>query len=337
MTPLSWVTIIILLVLFSVCSAFFSLAEIAIIGMSKIKLRHMVAQKVKNSLIVHQLLANSDKFIVGLLVGNNFVNIAFSVIVSVLFVHAWGERIGVVVATIVSTVYILTFCEIFPKMIALKNAERMALMVAPLMGVYISIVGPVAKFFVRCSEGMMRLLGVKHAKRSALITEEELRLMIEVGKEEGVLSEEERNMLHRIFEFGDIKVSDVMIPVDTMLAVNKDATPDELLTMFAEQGHSRIPVYHGSRDHVIGIIYARDLLYILQGKGLFLVQDLIHPASFIPAHTRVSELLRTFQVERIQIAIIVNEEQKALGLVTLEDLMEEIVGEIEERVPSSYQ
>jgi putative hemolysin len=320
-----------LLLLFSVISFFFSLSETSIIAISKIKLRHMLAKKVRHSAHVQYLITHSDKFIVGILIGNNFANIAFSVIISAVFVHFAGPRLGVFFATIASTTFILIFCEVLPKMIALKNTERTALAIAPSMEAYIRMVTPVARIFTRISDLMLDILGIQHAKRSSLITEEELRLMIEVGREEGVLSEEERKMFHRIFEFGDIKVSDVMIPKDKMVAVSLSATPDQVLDILAEQGHSRIPVYKGSVDNIIGIIYARDLLYILRDKGLFLIQDIIHPAYFIPAASRVSELLRKFQVDKIQIAVIVDENRTTLGLVTLEDLMEEIVGEIEER------
>jgi putative hemolysin len=223
-------------------------------------------------------------------------------------------------------------------MIALKNTDRMALAVAPLMEAYTRSVNPVTRVFTRISDMMLDVLGIQRTKRSSLITEEELRLMIEVGREEGVLSEEERKMFHRIFEFGDIKVSDVMIPKDKMVAVSISATPDELLDILAEQGHSRLPVYKGTIDNIIGVIHAQDLLYILRDKGLFLIQDIVHPAYFIPAATRVSELLRKFQVDKIQIAVITDENRATLGLVTLEDLLEEIVGEIEEQhIPRNHK
>jgi len=163
-----------------------------------------------------------------------------------------------------------------------------------------------------------------------VVTEEELRTMIEIGREEGSLSEEERRMLHRIFEFGETRVSAVMVPKEQMVAVSSDATSDDLLNIFVEQGHARLPVYKGSINTVTGIIYARDLLYILRDKGLFLLQDLVHEAVRIPSTMRVNELLKKFQLEKIQIAIVVDKDQKTLGLVTLEDLLEEIVGEIEE-------
>ena len=325
------VSLFTLLLFFSAVSAFFSLSETAIIAISKIKLRHMLAQKVRHSENVQYLITHSDKFIVGILIGNNFTNISFSVIISAVSVHFYGPRLGVILATVISTAFILIFCEVLPKMIALKNTDRMALAVAPFMEAYTRIVNPVSRVFTRIGDIMLDILGIHRTKRSSLITEEELRLMIEVGREEGVLSEEERKMFHRIFEFGDIKVKDVMIPKDKMVAVSITATPEDLLDILAEQGHSRLPVYKDSVENIIGIIYARDLLYIMRDKGLFLMQDIVHPAYFIPASTRVSELLRKFQVDNIQIAVVIDENRSTLGLVTLEDLLEEIVGEIEER------
>ena len=137
-------------------------------------------------------------------------------------------------------------------------------------------------------------------------------------------------MLHRIFEFGDTKVSDVMVHRDKMISVNINTTSDELLNLFVEEGHARLPVFNGTTDNIVGVIYARDLLYILRDKGLFLLQDLIHKAYCVPENMRVNELLRRFQANKIQMAIVVDEFNKALGLLTLEDLVEEIVGEIEE-------
>jgi CBS domain containing-hemolysin-like protein len=138
-------------------------------------------------------------------------------------------------------------------------------------------------------------------------------------------------MLHRIFEFGNIKAGEVMVSLGKMVSVSVNITPEELLNVFVEEGHARLPVYKDSKDHIVGIIYARDLLYILRDKGLFLLQDLIHEAYYVQEHMPVNELLKRFQIDHIQIAIIVDEFKRAIGLVTLEDLIEEIVGEIEEK------
>jgi CBS domain containing-hemolysin-like protein len=197
--------------------------------------------------------------------------------------------------------------------------------------VFIKVFSPVIGIFSWASNMIIRALRIQPTKKSPLITEEELRLMIEMGKEEGFLSDEKGRMLHRIFEFGNITVSDVMIPADKMIAINLKSTPEDLLNMFVEEGHARLPVYKDTPDNIVGIIYARDLLYILRDKGLFLLEDIVHEAYFVTPKMRVNELLRRFQTDHVQIAIVHDEHKKAVGLVTLEDLIEEIVGEIEDK------
>jgi CBS domain containing-hemolysin-like protein len=157
--------------------------------------------------------------------------------------------------------------------------------------------------------------------------------MIEVGKEEGVLSDEERKMLHKIFEFGDTRLAEVMVPKEKIIGININLSSEELLDVFAENGHARLPVFQGTIENIVGVIYARDLLYILRDKGLFLLQDVMHPAYFVPLDMKVNDLLKKFQSEKIQIAIVADADKKTVGLVTLEDLIEEIVGEIEEHHP----
>jgi len=152
-----------------------------------------------------------------------------------------------------------------------------------------------------------------------------------VGKEEGVLTDEERKMLHRIFEFGDTRIEDVMVPAAKIVAIDVNSTPEQLLNKFVEEGHARLPVYKGSVESIIGIIYARDLLYILRDKGLFALPDLINKVPLVAPQTRINEVLRRFQAEKIQIAMVADDQGRTLGLVTLEDLTEEIVGEIEEK------
>jgi CBS domain containing-hemolysin-like protein len=313
-----------------ILSFFFSTSETSIIGLSKIKLKHMIAKGIRGALRIQYLVTNLDKFIVGILVGNNFVNIAISSIVTVSFVHIFGNNWGIVIATFTTATFVLILCEILPKLLAVKHTEKIALFTAPVMELVIRLLHPLIIIFNGTSNFILRLLHIKPTKRSPLVTEEELRLMIEVGKEEGVLSEEERKMLHRIFEFGDMHLSEVMVPKDKIIAVNINATSDDLLNIFVEEGHARLPVYENSIDNIVGIIYARDLLYILRDKSLFLLPDLLHPAYFTSASTRVNELLKKFQQDRLQIAIVVDEHKKTQGLVTLEDLIEEIVGEIEE-------
>ncbi|MFH1198657.1 MAG: hemolysin family protein [Candidatus Omnitrophota bacterium] len=314
----------------TVFSVFLSLSETAIIALSRIRLRHMLSRGLKRAQSVQRLIHKMDKFITAILVFNNFANIAISSIITAFFVGHFGYKWGVVLATLCAASFIVVICEITPKVLAIKNTERAALFVAPIMEVLIKVFNPIIFLFGRASDLVIFILRIKHAKKSPLITEEELRLMIEIGKEEGFLSDDEGKMLHRIFEFGDIKVADVMIPKDKMVAVDMQVTQDKLLDIFVEEGHARLPVYMGSKEHIVGIIYARDLLYVLRDKGLFVFADLVHEPYHVPDDMPVSELLKKFQKDKLQIAIVVDQHKKAVGLVTLEDLIEEIVGEIEE-------
>jgi putative hemolysin len=323
--------IFLILLLLAGVSFFFSSAETSIIGLSRIRLRHMLNKGIKRAQSVQRVVTKLDKVIAAILIGNNLVNIAISSIVTGIFVQIYGYRWGVVVSTFVTTVVLLIFCEVTPKILSAKHAEKVALITAPIMEGVIVVLKPLIVFFISISNFILKIFRVGASKRSPLITEEELRTMIEMGKEEGVLSEEERKMLHRIFEFGDTKLNDVMVAKDKMVAVNINTNSEDLLNLFVEEGHARLPVYNGLLENIVGIVYARDLLYILREKGLFLLQDLLHEACYVPESMRVSELLKKFQTEKIQIAIIVDKDKKALGLVTLEDLLEEIVGEIEEK------
>jgi putative hemolysin len=323
--------IFLILLLLAAVSFFFSSAETSIIGLSKIRLRHMLQKGVKRAQSVQRVVTKLDKVIAAILIGNNLVNIAISSIVTGIFVQIYGYHWGVVVSTFVTTIVLLIFCEVTPKILSAKHSDKVALIAAPVMEWVVVALKPLIILFIGISNFILKIFGVEVSKRSPLITEEELRTMIEMGKEEGVLSEEERKMLHRIFEFGDTRLKDVMVTKDKMIAVNINTNSDDLLNLFVEEGHARLPVYSGSLDNIMGIVYARDLLYILREKGLFLLQDLVHEACYVPESMRVSELLKKFQAENIQIAIIIDKDKKALGLVTLEDLLEEIVGEIEEK------
>jgi len=328
------IALIIFLIL-AVLSFFLSASETSIIALSKIRLRHMVSQGVKRAKHIQNIVSKMDKFIAALLIGNNFVNVAMSAIITALCIPIFGFKWGTAVATFITAFFVLVFCEITPKMLATKHTDKMALICAPVIDKFIKVLGPLSNFFIGISNFLLKIFNISTAKRSPLITEEEIKMMIEIGKEEGVLSDEERKMLHRIFEFGDTKVSDVMIAKEKMVAVNINTTSEELLNLFVEEGHARLPVYNGTIENIVGVIYARDLLYILRDKGLFLLQDLIHKAYYVPGNMRVNELLRRFQANKIQLAIVVNEANKAVGLLTLEDLVEEIVGEIEEERSSN--
>ena len=323
---------LIILIILTVFSFFFSASETSLIALSKIRARHLLNKGVRGSNSVFRLITKLDKVIVAILIGNNFVNIAISSLVTVVFVKIFGANWGVILSTFCVTMFILIICEIIPKTVAIRYSEKTSLFTAPVLEVFIKMFGPVINFFTAASNLILKLFGARPQKRSPLISEEELKLMIEIGKEEGVLSDEERKMLHRIFEFGDTKVSEVMVPKEKIVAIDSSSDAEKLLDILVEEGHARIPVYNGTVDNIIGIIYARDLLYIWRNKGLVVLEDLIHPVYYVVSGKRVNELLREFQLKHIQIAIVVDEHKKTLGVVTLEDLIEEIVGEIEQEI-----
>lgn len=322
--------VLVSLVILALISFFISASETAIIALNKIRLRHLVSQGIKRAQSAQRLVTKLDSFVTAILIGNNFINVAMSAIITAIFVQILGYRWGVITSTFISTFFILTLCEITPKILAIKHSERITLFIAPIWELLIKLFNPIINVFTFASNFILKLFGVGPTKRSPLITEEELRLMIEVGKEEGVLSDEERKMLHRIFEFGDTKVSEVMVSKEKIIAVNITINSADLLNIFVEEGHARLPVYQGSIDNIVGVVYAHDLLYILRDKSLFLLTDILHKPYYVSGNMRVNELLMIFQAEKTQIAIVVNEQKKACGLVTLEDLVEEIVGEIEE-------
>ena len=325
------IIVLILMLVLLMVSAFLSLAETALIGLSKLRLHHLVAQKTKHAEALQHLITKLDELITALLMANNFVNTAISSLGAALFIAWLGPEWGIPAATILVGTTILVFGEISPKVFAIRYAEPVALRVTPILRIILRSLSPFSRRFMAISSGLLKALGVEMTQRSPLISEEELKLMIELGKEQGVLGEHERKMLHRIFEFGDLKVKEVMIPRSQMTAVHDKATHDEVLTVLTEEGRSRIPVYGNDPNRIVGVIYSREILHIWREGWLIVLQDLIHPPYEISPEMRVTELLHEFQKRKIQIAIVVDQHGKTLGLVTLEDLIEEIVGEMDEK------
>ncbi|MGE4357473.1 MAG: hemolysin family protein [Candidatus Omnitrophota bacterium] len=320
----------ILILLFGFFSFFFSAWETAILSLNKLRIRSYLAEGKRRAKIIYNILNNLDRFIVAILVSNNFVNIALSALGTALFIYLFGQKYGVIVSTVVISTFVLIFCEITPKVIATKYPESIALRFAYFIKFLTKFMHPLVNLFTHISNGIIKLLGIEPHKRSPLVTEEEIRLMIEIGKEEGVLLEEERRLIHRIFEFGDTLVRDVMVPREKMVCVELNASEEVLLDLLIENGHTRIPVYKDNLDNIVGIVYAKDLPFMWKNKSLIIIADIMHPAYFVSPHKKVSDLMQDFQKMKIQIAIVRDDSGKVRGIVTLEDILEEIVGEIEE-------
>ncbi|MFH1061335.1 MAG: hemolysin family protein [Candidatus Omnitrophota bacterium] len=328
-THLTYILPVILIILVAF-SAFFAMSEVAFVSLNKLRLRYLLSQNRKNATDVHRVVNKMDKLITTILVGNNFVNIAISAIGTAIFIKIHGNNFSsIAISTLIVTFVVLFAGEITPKLFAVKHAEEVALRVAWLMDLIINLLSPIVRVFLEGSNLFLKLLGEPPSKRSPLVSEEEIRLMIELGKEEGVLTDRERSMLHRIFEFGDTLVYEVMMPVDKVVAIDINSTADDILDVIVEEGHSRIPVYAGDINNIVGVIYARELLTIWRNKDLIIIRDLLHPPFIVKTRMRVSQLLHEFQRIHIYMAIVKDEKNDTQGLVTLEDLIEEIVGEIE--------
>ncbi len=321
------------LVLLLGLSAFFSMSEAAFLAVNKVRLRHLIHRGSASAKLVYHLLTQLDRLITMILISNNLVNVTISVLAVMLFIEVLGGRWGPLVATAVTTLVLLVLGEITPKLFGVAHADRLTLVLARPLQWLIRLTSPLVWLFTTASQRLIRLLGGRQPPRSPLITEEEIKVMIEIGREAGAVTERELYMLHRIFELENTTVRDVMVPRGQITAVERAQPLETVLDLLVEEGHSRLPVYRGSLDHIEGVIYARDLLVAWRHGGLFVLSDLVRPAYLIPESTRVAELLKEFQRLKIQIAMVTGPHGTTVGVVTLEDLLEEIVGEIEEEVP----
>lgn len=309
-------------------SAFLSASETAIIGINKIKLRHLVNQGVKNAKTLQDIVEHIDDFLITILVGNNFVNTTISAIGTAIFIYFFGNHPWVVfIATVIVAMVLLLFGEITPKVLAANYTERMALSIARIIKLIVSTARPLTGLFPIWSNLNIKLLGGKPARRIPLLTEEEIKMMIEIGKQEGVVMEEEKRLLHRIFKFADLEAKDVMVPGKEMHCIKINASLQELIDQWGATGHSKIPAYEDTLDNIRGIVAVRNIPRMLKDNHLLVTEDILQPAYFVPPQKKVIHLLLDFQKMKNYTAIV-QQDNKTLGMVTLEDLIEEIIGEI---------
>src|SRR3989339_848832 len=322
-------SLMVLLVLFGL-SAFFSAAETALTSLSKIKVNRLLEHKILGAKLVHDLKEKPAEFIATILIGNNLVNIAASALATSMMINffashgAEGTGLAVGAATGLMTFLILAFGEITPKTIAIRRAEKFSLFVAPIIAFLNIVFHPVAFLMGFITRPFILLFGGKAPEKGPFITAEEIRLILAVGEKDGVIEEEEREMITSIFEFGETVAREVMTPRPDISACDINNDLSEMKKLVIESGHSRLPVFEKNLDSIVGILYAKDLLKAAPAS----VRDLLRPAIFIPETKKVAELLHEMQAARTHLAIIVDEYGMTSGLVTLEDLIEEIVGEI---------
>ncbi|MBS5793260.1 MAG: HlyC/CorC family transporter [Lachnospirales bacterium] len=317
---------IIILVVLIVLSAFFSMSETALTSISKIRLRTMIDENVKNAKLIQSVLEEPGKLLSAILIGNNLVNIGASSLATAIIVDKYGSK-GVGIATAVLTIVILIFGEITPKTFATKNAEKISLFVIKAIKFCMIIFTPFIFILNIITGFILRLLGVKKDEKTPIITESELITMVNVSHEEGVLEIDEREMINNVVYFANSDAEDVMVPRTDIIAINVDATQEELTALFKEETCSRMPVYDETIDNIIGIISLKDLLFVDKSKD-FNIRDYMREPFFTYESKCLKELFAEMRINRIPMAIILDEYGGTSGIVTLEDMLEEIVGDL---------
>ena len=306
-------------------SAFFSASETALTSLSKIRIKNMIEEKIKNAELIEKLVSNPNKLLSAILVGNNLVNIAATSLLTSLTL-AYAPKNGVAIATAITTVAVLIFGEITPKTFAAQNSEKVSLAVVKIINAIIFILTPAIWVLNIITGFMLKLLGVKKTGITTTITEAELKTMVNVSHEEGIIEIDERRMINNVFDFDNSKAKDVMTPRTDMIAVEDTATYDEIVALFKEERFSRLPVYHESIDDIIGILRLKDIVFI--DESTFSVEKYMREPYFTYESKIISELFSEMRTKRIPVAIILDEYGGTSGLVTLEDMIEEIVGDI---------
>ncbi len=328
-TTEAWLQFTIMIVSLFLC-AMASAAETSLTSISRIKLRNLVEEGDAQAAEIDKLLANPNVFLSTILIVNSVAVIVASSMATVLAIQ-FSETLGELISTVLSSLVVLIFCEITPKTAAVQNPLRYArVFVGPVKGAA-WILRPLVWSLGAITSLLLRFMGGEIKHRGPFVTEEELRLLVSVGEKEGILEEEETEMIRSIFEFADTTVREVMIPRIDMVTLESDATVDEAIDLAMQGGFSRIPVYEESIDNIIGVLYTKDMLRQLREEHDTLpIRDFVRSAYFVPETKKLDDLLREIRQKRIHMVIVVDEYGSVAGLVTIEDLVEEIIGDIQD-------
>jgi gliding motility-associated protein GldE len=307
-------------------SGFFSGSETALLSLNKFRLKKLSEEGHVNAIILEGLLKRPDRLLAAILVGNNLVNVAIAAIMTSLAIDTF-ESSGVGIATGLATLLILIFGEIFPKSFATNNSEKLSLWVAKPIKIIVYLLYPVVRLFSFLTDVMHNLTGGEKG-HYPFVSEEELKLLMNLGAEEGVIEEEEKDMIEGIFEFGETMVKEIMTPRTDIKRLDVSTGVEETMDFVIKTGHSRIPVYENSIDNIIGILYAKDLFHHMGSRDKFDLKSAVRTPFFVPETKNLDDLFREMRAKKVQIAIVLDEYGGTSGLVSLEDLLEEIVGEI---------
>ena len=328
------IQLFILLILLAL-SAFFSSSETALVTVNKIRMRNMAEGRNKQAETVIKTVENQGKMLSAILIGNNVVNLSASSLATVMASSLFGNK-AVGIATGILTLLILVFGEITPKTMATYSAEKISLKVARYIYFLMTVLTPVI-FLVNLLSGVvLKLCGVNTEEKRESITEDELRTIVEVSHEEGVLETEEKKMITNVFDFGESLAKDIMVPRVDMTFAQVDDTYDQLLEIYRKERYTRIPVYEDSTDNVIGIINVKDLL-LLDSKEDFHIRDYLRQPLYTYEYKKASELMLEMRKSLNNIVIVLDEYGATAGLITLEDMLEEIVGDIRDEYDSDEE
>ena len=319
-------------------AAFFAASETAIVFANKAHLRELADAGEARATVVLQLLEQRDRLHATLLLAENLSLTVAVAIFAVLAMNLFENRSAAVAVTaVVMSIVVVVFAKLAPKGLSARNPDRFALFVAGAMTALMALLSPVARLLAAAADTFAGP-GPQGLTCTAVVTEEDIKAMINLGEEGGTLNEEEKELLHKVFEFGDTLASEAMRPRTEIVSVPTDAVLEDVFSLVSEYGYSRYPVIEDTVDTVVGILYIKDILVAMAAgdvKHSDSIKNFIRPAYFIPENKRVSELLSEMQRERFQLAIVIDEYGGTSGLVTLEDLIEEIVGSIHDELESA--
>ncbi len=316
---------IVILIILLILSSFFSSAETALIGVNRIRIRSLADEGNARAKVLLKIFENEAKMLSAILIGNNLVN-TFSASLAATIAYTFGGA-AVSIATFIITLLILIFGEITPKTMATKNAEKMALSYARIIAFLMKVLTPFIFFINALSKVILKILGVNIHEVNPLMTETELRTIMDVSHEEGVIEEDEKNMINNVFDFGDAKAKDVMVPRVHVVMADVNSTKKDLVDIFKEEQFTRIPIYEESIDNVIGLVNIKDLL-LNDFSEDFKIKDILRKPYFTFENKKISELLMEMKHSAFNLAVVMDEYGELAGIITLEDIIEEIVGEV---------
>ena len=334
------ITQLICLIILLLLSSFFSSAETALTTVNKIRMRTLSESGNKKADRVLRVTGNSAKMLSAILIGNNIVNLSASSLATTLAVKIFGS-VGAGIATGILTFLILIFGEVSPKTLATIHADKISLKISGIIEFLMFIFTPLILVINTFSMGFLMLLGVNPNDKDKAITDEELRTIVDVSQETGVIEDEERTMIHKLFDFGDAEAKEVMIPRIDMIFVDVNSTYDEVIEIFKEYKYTRLPVFEESTDRIVGVLNIKDLLLLNDNKDSeaeyrenFDIRNLMREAYFTFEHKNTADLFIEMRKSSLSLAIVLDEYGSTAGLITLEDLLEEIVGEIRDEYDS---